>query len=251
MRSRVDVPRRPRYDRLVLRRAAALAIAIAALAPATAAADPRSNRIYLLPVGPVPALELGAVEGALAAFYAVELKRLPAIALPRSAYYRPRKRYRADKLLDHVESLELPSDGRTILAITAAPISITKGKAYDWGIIGYVAIGGEICAYSTYYVKQGLRDPARIRERIGKIAVHEFTHNLGLVHCKERGCLMEDAQGTPLTFDRVYDLCAACRAKIAKVGFRVRPAPTIPWPRPAKDAGPSDAYLKRIRRLWE
>ena len=221
------------------------------LASDAATADPSSSRIYLLPVGPVPALDLGAVEGALTAFYSVEIKRLRGIALPRSAYYRPRNRYRADKLLDHVESLDLPKDGRTILAVTAAPISITKGKAYDWGIIGYVSIGGEICAYSTYYVKRGLKEPARMRERIGKIAVHEFTHNLGLRHCKQRGCLMEDAQGTPLIFDRVYDFCPACRAEIAKAGWTLKPHPVVPWPRPAKNAGPSDAYLKRIRKLWE
>jgi archaemetzincin len=226
-------------------------LAILLLASSGVDADPRSNRIYVLPVGKVPALDLAAVEGALGAFYKVELKRLPGIALPRRAYYRPRNRYRADKLLDHVESLDLPQDGRTILAVTAAPISITKGKAYDWGIIGYVSIGGEICAYSTYYVKLGLKDPARIRERIGKIAVHEFTHNLGLVHCPTRGCIMEDARGTPLIFDRVYDFCPACRAKVKKAGWDFRTPTVIPWPRPARNAGPTDAYLKRIRRLWE
>jgi archaemetzincin len=221
------------------------------LAGQDSAADPSSSRIYLLPVGNPPALDLTAVEGALTAFYKVEVKRLPGIALPRKAYYKPRNRYRADKLLDHVESLDLPQDGRSILAVTAAPISITKGKAYDWGIIGYVSIGGEICAYSTYYVKLGLKDPARVRERIGKIAVHEFTHNLGLGHCAIRGCIMEDARGTPLIFDRVYDFCSACRGKVAKAGWSFKTPTVIPWPRPAKNAGPSDAYLKRIRRLWE
>jgi archaemetzincin len=214
-----------------------------------AEAAPKPTRIYVLPAGDVPSSELDAITGALTAYFTIEIKRLPKIALPRRAYYRPRKRYRADKLLDYVENLPLPEDGRTILVVTAAPISITKGRTYDWGIIGYVAIGGQICAYSTYYVKRGVSG-AQALERIGKIAVHEFTHNLGLRHCPTRGCLMEDAQGTPWTFDRVYDFCPVCRAKIARAGWAIRPTLVIPWPRPAKNAGPSDAYLRKIRRLW-
>jgi archaemetzincin len=226
-----------------------LAVALLALAGGPAAAAPR-ERIYVLPVGKVEAAELRIIESALTAFFPIEIKRLPGIGLPRRAYYPPRNRFRADKLLDHVESLKLPEDGRTILAVTAAPISITKGKIYDWGIIGYVAIGGKICAYSTYYVKRGLRDPEQARERIGKIAVHEFAHNLGLRHCKVRGCLMEDAQGTPLTFDRVYDFCPRCRAQLEKVDWKVPDTVAIPWKKPAKGAGPSDAYLKKLQRIF-
>jgi archaemetzincin len=199
----------------------------------------------------VPAADLASIGGALGAFWSVEIKRLARIALPRSAYYAPRKRYRADKLLDHVESLDLPDDGRTILAVTAAPISITKGKVYDWGIIGYVAIGGEICAYSTYYVKRGVRDAKAAQERIGKIAAHEFAHNLGLGHCSKLGCLMEDAKGTPLTFDRVYDFCPRCGAELRKLGWPLPAKLAIPWPRPPKGAGPSEAYLRRLRKQWE
>jgi archaemetzincin len=237
-----------------------LALALLALAGVRADAAPRA-RIYVLPVGKVEADELRTVTRALTAFFPIEIKQLPGIELPRSAYYRPRNRYRADKLLDHVESLKLPEDGRTVLAVTAAPISITKGKIYDWGIIGYVAIGGQICAYSTYYVKRGLRDPEQARERIGKIAVHEFAHNLGLRHCKERGCLMEDAQGTPLTFDRVYDFCPRCRAKLEKAGWKVRGGEArsaegpetvvIPWKKPPRGAGPSDAYLMKLQRIFK
>ena len=227
-----------------------LLVALLALVPARGrAAAP--TRIYILPVGKVAREEIRTIDRALSAFFPIETKLLPVIELPRSAYYRPRNRYRADKLLDHVESLKLPEDGRTILAVTAAPISITKGKIYDWGIIGYVAIGGQICAYSTYYVKRGVADPERARERIGKIAVHEFAHNLGLRHCKQRCCLMEDAQGTPLTFDRVYDFCPRCRAQLEKAGWKVPATLAIPWKKPPSGAGPSDAYLKKLRRLWK
>ena len=226
-------------------------LALTALGAARPAAGKAKAKIYILPAGSVPAADMASITRALTAFYSVEIRRLPRIELPKKAYYRPRSRYRADKLLDHVESLKLPQDGRTILVVTAAPISITKGKIYDWGIIGYVAIGGEICAYSTYYAKRFTKDAAHAQQRVAKIAVHEFAHNLGLKHCPHRGCLMEDAQGTPLVFDRVHDFCPRCRAALDKLGW---PAPTghvIPWPRPEPGAGPTDAYLRQLRKRWQ
>jgi archaemetzincin len=227
------------------------ALLILALTVCTSAVGAPPQKIYILLVGKMPEIDLATISRALTNFFPIQIERLRGIALPAEAYYAPRARYRADKLLDHVEALPLPKDGRTILAVTAAPISITKGKIHDWGIIGYVAIGGTICAYSTYYVKRYARGPAHAQERIAKIAVHEFAHNLGLKHCPTRGCLMEDAQGTPNLFDRVYDFCPKCRVELAKAGWPVPKGLEIPWPRPEKDAGPTDEYLKRLRKRWE
>ena len=227
----------------------ALLLGLALLGGWSAAAA--KAKIYILPAGSVPSADMTSITTALTTFYSVEIKRLPQIELPKKAYYKPRNRYRADKLLDHVESLKLPTDGRTILVVTAAPISITKGKIYDWGIIGYVAIGGEICAYSTYYAKRYTKDASHAQQRVAKIAVHEFAHNLGLRHCRTRGCLMEDAQGTPLMFDRVYAFCPRCRAALDKAGWPAPKGHVIPWPRPAPGAGPSEAHLRELRERFK
>jgi hypothetical protein len=61
---------------------------------------------------------------------------------------------------------------------------------------------------------------------------------------------MEDAQGTPLMFDRVYDFCPRCRAALDKLGWPAPAGRVIPWPRPAPGAGPSDAYLRQLRKRW-
>ena len=40
---------------------------------------------------------------------------------------------------------------------------------------------------------------ALVRERLWKVAIHELGHTLGLPHCPNNGCLMQDAHGTVKT----------------------------------------------------
>ena len=74
----------------------------------------------------------------LLAEYGVEVERLPARVLPASAYHPPRRRYRAEKLLDFLRAsipATAPASAR-ILGLTAVDISTTKDRNVDWGIFG-------------------------------------------------------------------------------------------------------------------
>jgi len=62
--------------------------------------------------------------------------------------------------------------------------------------------------------------------------VHEAGHTLGIEHCPNRGCLMEDAEGQVATCDREYDFCARCRKLLADAGRPLPASPALPWPRP-------------------
>lgn len=127
---------------------------------------------------------------------------------------------------------------------------MTKGKLHDWGILGYAFVGGHESVVSSWYVRRTTKDRRLVRERLAKMAVHEVGHALGLEHCATRGCLMEDAKGTVLTCDREHDLCPICREKLRRQGLAIPASPRAPWSKPSPRAGPTDAYLKRIEKLW-
>jgi len=102
----------------------------------------------------------------------------------------------------------------------------------DWGIMGLATIDGRVSVMSMFRCRRGSRSPVHARERLGKVAVHEVGHTLGLEHCPTYGCLMEDAHGTNTTTDREYVLCPRCRQLLAKRGFTLPPNPSPPWARP-------------------
>jgi archaemetzincin len=207
-------------------------VLLLALAPPARAAERAGKAIYIQPLGrALPAADVALVKKALVAFYALPVKLLPRVALPAKAYYPPRRRYRAERLLDFLET-RLPEDGDRILGLTAVDISTTKGRYRDWGILGLATLDGRVCVISAFRARKKARSPLHARIRLAKVAVHEVGHTLGLAHCPRRGCLMEDARGKVATTDREHDICRRCRAKLKAWGRPIPSRPEIPWPRP-------------------
>jgi archaemetzincin len=188
-------------------------------------------QVYLQPLGDqLPSEDVTYIRRALDVFYPLSAKELGPKPLPTKAYSPPRQRYRAEKLLDFLKS-EAPEDSHVIIGLTDVDISTTKGKYEDWGILGLASIAGGECVISRFRAKREARDDLHTRQRLAKTVVHEVGHTLGLLHCPNYGCLMEDGQGSVKTTDHEYDLCDECRARL---GDRARPRDlaSIPWPRP-------------------
>ncbi len=134
--------------------------------------------------------------------------------LPEGAYYEPRRRYRAERLLEFLDSLS-PHKSTKIVGLTSFDISTTKGQYEDWGIFGMANIGGPSCIVSTYRLGRGKVDPALFAERVKKVVIHELGHALGLPHCTTPGCVMQDAEGMISTIDRSDGrFCPLCRKKL-------------------------------------
>jgi archaemetzincin len=197
------------------------------------AGAPPTKVIYVQPLGDeLPAADAALVATAIEGVIGWQVRTLEKLPLPEAAFYKPRRRWRAEKLLDLLDG-RLPADGARILGLTGADISTTKGDVFDWGVLGLGRIDGASSVISLFRCRKRARGAAHARERLAKVAVHEVGHTLGLDHCPNRGCLMEDAQGQVATCDREYDFCARCRKLLADAGRPLPANPAIPWSRPA------------------
>jgi len=173
----------------------------------------REAVIALQPLGTVNKKIIETVTGEIERVYRARVIVLPARKLPKRSYYPPRRRYRADVLLDYLR--EIGGDRYDkIIGLTTKDISATKGKHYDWGIFGYGSLGGKPCVVSTYRLRRGASWKL-FRNRLAKVVIHELGHTFGLDHCPTPGCVMEDGRGTVKTVDRgTCEFCPICRERI-------------------------------------
>jgi len=187
--------------------------------------------IYVQELGErLPEGDLELIRQSLAYFFPNPVTILPPRELPKAAYYSPRQRYRAEKLLDAL-STQTPEDAQVVVGLTTVDISTTKGEYEDWGILGLATVSGRECVISRFRAARGAQNAAHTSQRLAKTVVHEIGHTLGLPHCPEHSCLMEDGKGSVLTTDHELDFCAACRQL---VGTKVLTAQgPLPWEPPA------------------
>jgi archaemetzincin len=194
-------PRPPAPPLAAMTTAAPAEPAVSTSAPATTAAATRGE-VVLVELGPpFPADLRAAVEEALRDELAVEVVWHERIPLPRAAWYAPRKRWRADVILEHLLTLEPDAPASTrVLGLTTKDISTTKGKFHDWGVFGLGYMPGQAAVI-----------------RVATTAVHEVGHTFGLDHCPEAEarCPMQDAEGgIENTDSSTGHLGPECRAKL-------------------------------------
>jgi archaemetzincin len=127
-------------------------------------------------------------------------------------------RFRAERILEWMEGLEVGAG--KLLGVTAVDIVAQKGSNENWGVLGLGTLDGRCSVLSTFRMERrwekGGAPEALVRERLWKTAVHELGHTLGLPHCPNRGCIMEDAHGTVRTTDREKELCPDCALRFQR-----------------------------------
>lgn len=180
-------------------------------------ADPTLPRIAVQPLGAVKQEDLAVLKAGITALYGAVVEVLPAKAMPESAYYPPRERYKAEKLLDVLETGTAP-DFTKIVGVTARDISTSKDEIEDWGIFGLGNLGGRACVVSTFRLRAGKIGEPVFHVRLVKVVNHELGHTFGLDHCPARGCLMQDGGGKIATVDGESGKpCPQCAARLPLV----------------------------------
>ncbi len=189
--------------------------------------EPKSKPLIgILPFSSIPDSEVDSVKNSIQKMYDFEVVVLDRENLPKMAYTEIRyPRYRADSLLKWL------TDNRSnavdiVLGLTNQDISITKYKNgsneikapswqyRDFGIFGLGRVNGSACVVSSYRLHKNIDDKT-FYKRLCRISCHEIGHVLGLRHCPEPNCLMNDANESISTIDNsTGNLCEDCKDQI-------------------------------------
>jgi archaemetzincin len=198
---------------------------------ALAETSAQGPRICVQPLGTVDRVLLGKAVSGIKYFYGYRVRVLGPVAMPADAYYAPRRRYRAGKLLQFLEETVSDRDDCDIaVGFTKQDISTTNGKHKDWGIFGLGSVGGTTCVISTHRLTRKTKDPRKVAIRTIKVVNHELGHVLGLGHCPTKACMMEDAKGTIKTVDNETGLlCPLCRGQVTMFHGPLPERPTMDW----------------------
>jgi len=207
---------------------ASLFLALPALADKPKMRAPSELTVCLQPLGPHDKRLLAPAAAGIRYVFGFEVRTLDKVDLPRAAYYPPRKRYRAEKLLDFLDEKVVPDSGCDwVVGFTKVDISTTKDDKKDWGILGLGTIGGPSAVVSSFRMRRKVTRRV-LEQRTVKVVNHELGHALGLEHYNKAGCVMHDALGTVKTVDTEDGvLCERSRDRIStrhRVALPVRDA---------------------------
>lgn len=163
--------------------------------------NPSTFTVCVIPLGAYDRRLVPVIKRGIEHLYGFTVKVTKPRALPRKAYYKPRRRWRAEKLLDFLDALPDRKTCDAMLGFTRRDVSTTKGKHKDWGVLGLGTLGGPSGVISSYRMRT--RSLRKLKRRAVNVVNHELGHVLGLPHFDgASGCLMNDAKGTVRTVDK-------------------------------------------------
>jgi archaemetzincin len=206
-------------------RLVSMGVFLAALTAGDAAvagtAGPRAGRpedgpapfLTVVPLGRPGSPLVKLIAGSIRRRFCFEVRLGDAVSLPAAAWYAPRRRWRAEKLLDFLDSLPALSEAWRVVGLTEAPISTTKGRHQDWGIAGLGRLGGKSSILTAHIFRRlRARSPRLYRRYLENLVLHEVGHTLRVDHCPLDRCIMADAKGNAIRAARrsLNQFCPRC-----------------------------------------
>ena len=198
------------------------------LAPMAASAAPNTGRaisssaphrqepraIAIQPLGDVDRALIRSVLSHVQSVFTPRVVGRPPRPLPRTAYYRPRNRYRGERVLADLET-RTPSRISKVLGVMSRDLSVTKREVHDWGVFGVAGLSCRAAVVSVHRLARNGVGQRTVEKRLNQVAVHELGHTFGLSHCPSARCIMNDAGGTMRTVDRSSGrFCASCSRRL-------------------------------------
>ena len=170
-----------------------------------------ATKIYILPLGDIPKATIFEIQNKLRAV-APNVVLLPSEKMPAEAFYKPRNRYRADKIIFLLSKRAKTAE--VYIGITNSDISATiikkKVKFYDYGIMGLSYRPGKGSVVSSFRLKD--------KAMFYKVVYHELGHSQGLEHCPDTKCFMQDADSQDKTRLEL-GFCISCKKHLIARGF--------------------------------
>jgi archaemetzincin len=144
---------------------------------------------------------------------------------PIYAFDEKRRQYNSKQILKRLAGF--PHDSLKLLAVTDVDLFVPILKY----VFGLAEVGGRCAIISTYRLRpQFYGYPPNqdlLMERIEKTALHELGHSLGLIHCRDRRCVMHSSTSIADTDLKQSNFCPTCfemfRWHIENSGIRAGP----------------------------
>ena len=137
-----------------------------------------------------------------------------ALELPKECYYKPRDRYRGTGLLDDLKKLRF---GGYAIGLTNKVIYDQNEISPTFGIFGISYLGDSVSVISSLRPKtlKPLSD-----DEMQELMLHELGHAFGLQHCKDKLCMMVDAEHEN-KFAHTSAFCENCSRFLKGKGWKL------------------------------
>ena len=178
---------------------------------------PKSRgKIFITPLGIVDQVAVRVVAANLQTFFDLRVDVEAPMPCPDHALMPGRSQYHAAKIMSVLEKKELKESEKRI-----GVISEDIALPFLTHVFGEAQVNGRAAVISTSRLKgeKTTSKPSKslVYERLAKIAIHETGHLLGLLHCREKNCLM----GFSASLDQLDALppsfCQSCTRYLTEV----------------------------------